>query len=679
VSYTLQFKNQSVDPVGKSPVNVPVGTVNTTSTSLALTGKGASNFGKFQQENLLRLLECFADTAAPTNPTVGQLWYDSANLTLKVLTDASPQTWKSLGGVQVTAFSVPPAPPPLPAALGDLWFERTGTASGFLYVYTGIGRYPTTATTIGGWDQIWPQVEIFGGREEYDLVRQIVDQICGSSVSAFGSGAIGRSIQNLTDFGALDLDLRTKFKALGADANILFSPNIGLQNVDREITRQAVSTTLFYFNDAGNPGDGFIGGPTANPAVLNVNGTIYIDGVLTAVPASVMFHGVSAVDDAFIIWDRTNTLVSSNQPSNMFVARQLDSGQWEYDNNAAWVAFTPVANMYAIGTISGQADNTGNLVYPVDRASFMWVHAVPLIGTKYEHLKVEPNSQDWDVLLAAAKYALNRLEVPSSFVGAISAMPFVGDGRAPHPTLIGLNSQSDPRFPSAARRSNRRSSAIRQVQSFSETVNAMNVAIANRFSIQGINGFTGTFPYFKSTTSVAVHGTSSGNVPSGTGSFRVQFRFNSMDEMNRFLGSGGALQFELTHVGGAGPGDGPFSTLLQQAGTWRLSADRTRIFGQSSPLTISQPTTTSGIWNGNSVGTLLSSVTIASNTLSFYAWRVSNTQFDIQILFTSQAMAGTTSVSFSTISDNETYLNPGATLVYPKPLPFVVGDVVDPF
>jgi hypothetical protein len=675
MSYTLTFKNQSVDPVGKSPINVAVGTVNTTSTSLALTGKGASNFGKFQQENLLRLLECFADTAAPTNPTVGQLWYDSANLTLKVLTDASPQTWKSLGGVQVTGAGTPP----LLAALGDIWFERTGTASGYLYVYTGIGRYPTTATTIGGWDQIWPQVEIFGGREEYDLVRQIVDQICGSSVSAFGSGAIGRSIQNLTDFGALDLDLRTKFKALGADANILFSPNTGV-NIDREITRQAVSTTLFYFNDAGNPGDGFIGGPTANPAVLNVNGTIYIDGVLTAVPASVMFHGVSAVDDAFIIWDRTNTLVSSNQPSNMFVARQLDSGQWEYDNNSAWVAFTPVANMYAIGTISGQADNTANLVYPVDRASFMWVHAVPLIGTKYENLKVEPNSQDWDTLLAAAKYALNRLEVPSSFVGAISAMPFVGDGRAPHPTLIGLNSQTDPRFPSAARRSNRRSSAIRQVQSFSETVNAMNVAIANRFSIQGINGFTGPYPYFKSTTSVDTFASGlSGNVPAGNGSFRVQFRFNSMDEMNRFLGSGGALQFDLTHTGGASTGDTNFRTLLSSAGTWRLSADRTRIFGQSLPLTITQPTTMSGIWNGNSIGTLLGTVSIASNTLSFYAWRVSNTQFDVQILFASQAMAGTTSVTISTISDNETYLNPGVTQVYPKPLAFVVGDVVDPF
>jgi hypothetical protein len=151
-----------------------------------------------------------------------------------------------------------------------------------------------------------------------------------------------------------------------------------------------------------------------------------------------------------------------------------------------------------------------------------------------------------------------------------------------------------------------------------------------------------------------------------------------MDEMNRFLGSGGALQFDLTHTGGASTGDTNFRTLLSSAGTWRLSADRTRIFGQSLPLTITQPTTTSGIWNGNSIGTLLGTVTIASNTLSFYAWRVSNTQFDIQILFSSQAMAGTTAVTISTISDNETY-NPGPTAVYPKPLAFIAGDVVDPF
>jgi hypothetical protein len=674
VSYTLVFKNQAVDPVGKSPVTVPVGTVNTTSTSLALTGKGASNFGKFQQENLLRLLECFADTTAPSNPTVGQLWYDSASLTLKVLIDASPQTWKSLGGIQVTGAGTPPAA----AALGDIWFERTGSAAGFLYVYTGIGRYPTTTTTIGGWDQIWPSVEVYGGREEYDLVRQLVEQIAGSGVNAFGSGAIGRVITNLTNFGALDLDLRTKYKALTPlDSNILFSPNAGV-NIDREITRQAPSTTLFYFNDSSSPSDGYIGGMSTNPAVSNVAGSIYIGGVLTTVPPMIMTHGVTAVEDGYIVWDQTGTLVSTNAASNMFVARQTDAGGWEYDNNSAWVTFTPVANMYAIGTISTfQADN--NTINPIDKTAFMWMHAVPLIGTKYEHLKVEPNSQDWDVLLAAAKYAISRLEVPYSFVRAVSSLPFVADGRQAPSSQLSLNSQTDPRFPAAARRSNRHGATIRQVQNFSETVNALNVAIANRFSIQGINGFTGTFPYFRSNTATTTFASGlSGNVPAGNGSFRMQFRFASMDEMNRFLGSGGALEFALTHTGGAQTGDTNFRSLLSSAGTWRLSGDKTRIFGQSLPLTITQSTVNAGLWNGNGGGTLMNTVTISSNTLSFYVWRVSNTQLDVQILFASQAMSGTTSLTVNLISDNETYF-PGPALVYPQPLTFNTSDVVDPF
>lgn len=673
MSYTLTFKNQAVDPVGKSPINVAVGTLNTTSTPLALTGKGAANFGKFQQENLLRLLENFADGAAPSNPTVGQLWYDSNALTLKVLVDASPQTWKSLAGVQVTEVG---APPPLPAVLGDIWFERTGAASGFLYVYTGIGRYPTTATTIGGWDQIWPQVEIFGGREEYDLVREFVDQLCGTSVSAFGSGAIGRSITNLTNFGELDRDLRTKYQALlPLDANILYSPNAGI-SADRDITRQAVSNTLFYYNDSNSPSDGFISGATTDPDTAPTPGTIYVNGVSTPVPAGVMQHSVQ-VQDAYIIWDQTNTV----RPGNPYLMAQiLANGQWQYDDNTAWVSFSPAANMFVIGTISKfQGDN--NSVYPIDKAAFMWMHAVPLVGTKIEHLKVEPNSQDWDTLLAAAKYAIARLEVPVSFVDAISEMPFVGDGRQVHPTLIGLNSSTDVRYPSAIRRSSRRASAIRQVQAFSETVNALNTAYVNRFSLQGVNGFSGTFPLFRPTTTVAVHCAPpspglSANVPAGNGTLRVQFRFNSMDEMNRFLGSGGGIQVELSHTGGALTGDTNFRNLLSQAGVWRITADKTRIFGQSLPLTITQPTANVGIWNGNGTGTQLNLISISGNDLRMRIHRVSNTQFDLEILFASQAMNGTTATTVSLMYDNETFL-PGPTAVYARPQPFVTSDVVD--
>ena len=55
-----------------------------TSTDLTLIGKNYLNYGTALNENLIRLLENFANTTAPAKPIKGQLWYDSANSDLKV-------------------------------------------------------------------------------------------------------------------------------------------------------------------------------------------------------------------------------------------------------------------------------------------------------------------------------------------------------------------------------------------------------------------------------------------------------------------------------------------------------------------------------------------------------------------------------------------------------------------
>ena len=45
------------------------GTVNTSATDLALIGRAVTNFGDFQNENFVYLLENFASPAAPTQPS----------------------------------------------------------------------------------------------------------------------------------------------------------------------------------------------------------------------------------------------------------------------------------------------------------------------------------------------------------------------------------------------------------------------------------------------------------------------------------------------------------------------------------------------------------------------------------------------------------------------------------
>lgn len=669
--YNLQFKNATqVDPVYKAPIAVPIGTVDTSSTDLVLTGKGAANYGTHQQQNLMLLLENFADVVQPRNPTVGQLWYDSVSKMLKVLTDKGTNTWKSIGGLQVTGLN---SPPPLTPVLGDLWFQKTGQASGFLYMYTGIGRYPTTGTTIGGWEQVTPSVQALGSRDEYDQVLKSVLQLIGPSVSMLGSDAFRRSKLNLTDFGALDNDLRAKFKALPPqDANVLYSPLNGV-SMDREISAQAVSNTLFYFSDTIGGSDGYIGGLTAGVPDPNAPGTIFINGLETTVPAGQLWHS-GKIDDALVVF------FQSGLPTSYAVCRELPGGQWQYDTNTAWVDFTPDTGTFAIGTVSTYQEDTNE--YPIDKAAFLWHTAVPLLGTKYEHLKVQPNSNDWDALLAAAKYAIDRLEVPAGYAKLVSDLPFVYDGRQVPQFLKGLNSAGDVRYPSAARRSNQPMSTISSVQRYSETINVLNSAIANRFSIRGINGATGTNPAFgvgvvlENHCSPAEASTLASVVSSGTGSVRILLRFDSIASKTSFLGSGGALQVQLTHQGGGTPGDNLFRLMIDSIGVYRITADKTRVFGEPLPLTMSRPTVSRGMWNAETAGTVLTQQAYGTANITVSMIRSSNTTLTLDVSFNvGGALSGTTAVSVGMIYDGATS---DTVPVFSKPEPFSPSDVVKP-
>lgn len=90
------------------------GQIDTASTNLTLVGRNYTGYGEYFNENFIKLLENFSNTAAPSNPLTGQLWWDSSDQRLKVY-DGS--VWKASGGpiVQNT----------LPQMVaGDLWIDN---------------------------------------------------------------------------------------------------------------------------------------------------------------------------------------------------------------------------------------------------------------------------------------------------------------------------------------------------------------------------------------------------------------------------------------------------------------------------------------------------------------------------------------------------------------------------
>ena len=119
-------------------VTLADGTIDVATTDLTLIGKGYAGFGEKLNENLVKLLENFNNTSAPSNKVQGQLWYDKTNNQLNVYTGSK---FKPVGSTANSATS------PTNAVLGDMWFDTTNTQ---LYVYTGSAWTLIGPTTVAG-------------------------------------------------------------------------------------------------------------------------------------------------------------------------------------------------------------------------------------------------------------------------------------------------------------------------------------------------------------------------------------------------------------------------------------------------------------------------------------------------------------------------------------------------
>ena len=119
-------------------VTLADGTIDTATTDLALFGKGYAGFGEKLNENLVKMLENFNNTTAPTNKIQGQLWFDQTNKRLNVYDGVK---FKPAGGPTNSATQ------PTNAVLGDTWFDTTNAQ---LYVYNGTAFTLIGPTTVAG-------------------------------------------------------------------------------------------------------------------------------------------------------------------------------------------------------------------------------------------------------------------------------------------------------------------------------------------------------------------------------------------------------------------------------------------------------------------------------------------------------------------------------------------------
>ena len=157
---------------GTKLVSLADGTLDTTTTDLALFGKGYAGFGERLNENFVKILENFNNTSAPSNKVQGQLWYDQTNNQMNVYTGSK---WKTVGG-SATATTQPTN-----AVLGDQWFDTTNSQ---LYVYDG-----------SAWTLIGPSS--VAGSGVTNMVAEVVEDTTGTDRSIL-KGVVGDSVVFIT-------------------------------------------------------------------------------------------------------------------------------------------------------------------------------------------------------------------------------------------------------------------------------------------------------------------------------------------------------------------------------------------------------------------------------------------------------------------------------------------------
>ena len=109
---------------GEELIVLDDGTLDTT-TSLGLVGRNYVGYGETQNENFLFLLENFANTAPPSRPITGQIWFNTTDDTAYAYDGTQ---WNPIGSAAVSATT------PTNSNAGALWLK---TPVNQLFVYTG--------------------------------------------------------------------------------------------------------------------------------------------------------------------------------------------------------------------------------------------------------------------------------------------------------------------------------------------------------------------------------------------------------------------------------------------------------------------------------------------------------------------------------------------------------------
>jgi hypothetical protein len=311
---------------GNILTSVPDGQTVSSYGGLTLIGKKYPGFGTLYNNNLIHIVENFANANPPVNPFVGQLWYDTSSNTISFWDGVEFNTI----GVITSSDSAPVHP-----TEGDEWFN---SVSNQLYVWNG-----------NNWVLIGPPGASGGGSEGLIVNSITVD---GNKIYYLELYADNKLLgiisgQKLTHPGIAG------FGDIRAGLNFVVSPTLGevsagIFNIDEltigdsdqiDFKLDNQDNFILALNENTNGGNVLIADTngTTPPELSTLVGTVYVNnivalgGISGGTPGEdgqILFndHGVTgASGNVYISSDRT-TLNVSNVTSSSIYGETINGG-----------------------------------------------------------------------------------------------------------------------------------------------------------------------------------------------------------------------------------------------------------------------------------------------------------------------------------------------------------------
>ena len=235
MAYTINLTDGTIFAV------IADGTINTDS-SMTLVGKNYAGYGEFLDENFIHLLENSANTTAPGDPLVGQLWWDKTNGVMKVYNGT---TFKVVSAATASSST------PSSNVIGDLWFDTTNAQ---LKVFNGSGFIlvgPAFTAGTGTSGAIVDTVTDNSPGSDHVVVKIFVNN---TIVAIFSKDATFTPAAALSGFATISpgLNMSTLYPdMLRTASNVDRLDTLNSTQFMRSDTNTSTSGTLSVLNDTG--------------------------------------------------------------------------------------------------------------------------------------------------------------------------------------------------------------------------------------------------------------------------------------------------------------------------------------------------------------------------------------------------------------------------------------------